>query len=69
MKGIYSTIQSIQKFHNKVLSGIVNANQGLRSKVADVIKESGKKHEHWLHNHFNVEAIQLEMEWNESHHG
>jgi hypothetical protein len=64
-----SNIQSIQTFQNKVLRGIVNApwyarnsdihrDLGIKMVTAE-IKRTAKKHEHRLHQHTNVEAIQL----------
>jgi hypothetical protein len=67
-----SNIQRIQRFQNKVLRrGIVNApsytcntdihrNFGVRM-VTGKIKTLAKKHEVQLHQHTNVEAIQLLM--------
>lgn len=64
-----SNIQIIQRFQNKVLRNIVNAPWYIRNtdihrdlKVEDVeseIKKFAKSHEQRLHQHVNVEAIQL----------
>ncbi len=64
-----SNIQIIQNFQNKVLRNIVNAPWYIRNsdihrdlKVEDVateIKKFARSHEKRLHNHVNVEAIQL----------
>lgn len=64
-----SNINIIQRFQNKVLRGIVNAPWYVRNSdlhrdlgvemVADEVKHFAKKHEERLHNHKNVEAIQL----------
>jgi hypothetical protein len=62
-------IQIIQQFQNKLLRGIVNApwyarnsdihrDHGVRM-VTAAIKRTAKKHEDQLHQHTNVEAIQL----------
>jgi hypothetical protein len=64
-----SNIQRIQTFQNKVLRGIVNAHWYVRNSnfhrdfgvrmVTAEIKRTAKKHEDRLHQHTNVEAIQL----------
>lgn len=64
-----SNIQIIQRFQNKVLKGIVNAPWYIRTVdlhrdlkmdvVVDIIKKHAEAHEHRLHRHVNVEAIQL----------
>ena len=63
-----SNVEIIQRFQNKVLRG-VNAPWYIRNKdlhrdlavplVADEIRNYAKKHEERLHQHVNVEAIQL----------
>jgi hypothetical protein len=64
-----SNIRIIQQFQNEVLRGIVNApwyarngnihrDLGVRMVTAE-IKRTAKKHEDRLHQHTNVEAIQL----------
>jgi hypothetical protein len=64
-----SNIQIIQRFQNKILMGIVNVpwyarnsdihrDLGFRMVTAE-IKTTAKKHEDRLHQHTNVEAIQL----------
>jgi hypothetical protein len=64
-----SNIKIIQQFQNKVLRGIINAPWyarnsdihralGVRMVTAE-IKRTAKKHEDRLHQHTNVEAIQL----------
>lgn len=64
-----SNIEIIQRFQNKVLRNIVNAPWYIRNKdlhkdlkietVADEIKKMAQKHEMRLHDHPNIEAIQL----------
>lgn len=64
-----NNMQIIQRFQNKVLRGIVNAPWYIRNEdlhrdlkvdfVSTVIKKFAEAHEHRLHHHVNVEAIQL----------
>lgn len=64
-----SNIQMIQRFQNKVLRGIVNAPWYIRNddlhrdlemeSVSYIIQKYAEAHEHRLHHHVNVEAIQL----------
>lgn len=64
-----SNIQMIQRFQNKVLRCIVNAPWYIRNDnlhrdlamepVSQIIKKYAEAHEHRLHHHVNVEAIQL----------
>lgn len=64
-----SNIQIIQRFQNKVLRGIVNAPWYIRNEdihrdlkmdfVTKVVQKYAEAHEHRLHYHVNVEAIQL----------
>ena len=64
-----STIAVIQRFQNKVLRDIVNAPWYIRNTdlhrdlsmemVTAVIRRFARKHEARLHQHVNVEAIQL----------
>ena len=64
-----SNIQIIQRFQNKVLRNIVGAPWYCRNSdihrdlnidtVANAIKKIAKNHEERLHQHVNVEALQL----------